>query len=327
MKIIKINNEEILEGTFEDVTYRVDKNRGLVKQNVVEDYGWKFVKQNFSEDYFQELNKNGIFVTIDDLSVDDHIKTLEIVAQYTNMSTSKTINVPADYSFESFKHIYMNAWKSGIKGVTSYRAGTMAGVLEKKQDISDKLESLEHTFIDAGDKVIFDKVKLPDVYYSMGYIIRDNNHKKWYVNIAFANQALTRPFALFVNTNNKESNEVTDDAIHSLVKLAHDKGISKKSIDIQLEKYHGQSNVTKIARTIGFILHHNIPVIAVVENLISCDFPFSSFSFHITRLLKQFIKDGTKATGNMVCAKCKSTEIIFQDGCIMCKDCNWSKCG
>lgn len=328
MKVIKINNEEILEGKFEDVIYRVDKNRGLIKQNVVEDYGWRFAKQNFSEEHFKELNDKGVFITTDELSVDDHINTLEVVAKYTNMSTSKTINIPNDYTFESFKHIYMKAWESGIKGVTSYRAGTMAGVLEKKQDISDKLESLEHTFIDAGDKVIFDKVKLPEVYYSMGYIIRDNNHKKWYVNIAFADKSLMRPFALFVSTNNKESNEVTDDTIHSIFKLAHEKGISKKSIDLQLEKYHGQSNVTKIARTIGFVLHHNIPVIDVVDNLISCDFPFSSFSFHITRLLKKFIKDGTKVSGNAaICPECKSKSMIFQDGCIICKDCNWSKCG
>jgi len=328
LKFIKINNEEILQGSFDDINYRVDKNRGLIRENLVEDYGWRFAKQNFSPEYFKELNDNGIFVTTDELSVDDHVNTLKIIARYTNMSTSKTINIPADYTFESFKHIYMKAWESGIKGVTSYRAGTMAAVLEKKQDITDKLESLEQTFIDAGNKVIMDKVKLPDNYYSMGYIIRDNNNKKWYVNIAFADKSLMRPFALFVSTNNKESHEVTDDTINSIFKLAHEKGISKESIDIQIEKYHGQSNVTKIARTIGFVLHHNIPVIDVVNNLVSCDFPFSSFSFHITRLLKKFIKDGTKVSGNAgICPECKSHSMIFQDGCIMCKDCNWSKCG
>lgn len=328
MKFIKINNEELLEGKFEDITYRVDKNRGLIKENLVEDYGWKFVKENFSEEYFKELNDKGVFVTTDDLSVDEHINTLRIIAKYTNMNSSKTINIPKDYSFESFKHTYMKAWESGIKGVTTYRAGTMAGVLEKKQEINQKRETLEQTFIDAGDKVIFDKVKLPEIYYSMGYIIRDNNHKKWYVNIAFADKSLMRPFALFVSTNNKESNEVTDDTINSLFKLAREKGITKKTIDIQLDKYHGQSNVTKIARTIGFVLHHNIPVIDVVDNLVSGDFPFSSFSFHITRLMKKFIKDGTKVSGSGAkCPECKSESMIFQSGCIICKDCNWSKCG
>jgi len=328
MKLIKKGTDEVLEGSFDGVDYEVDKNRGLVKGTLVEDYGWKYVKENFSEEKINEYRERGAFTTSEELSVQEHINTLEVIAKYVDMNSSKTINVPKDYSYEDFEKVYMDAWKAGIKGITTYRAGTMTAVLEKKEEIKEKRNELEQTFDEANGHVIMDKMKLPDEYYSKGYIVRDNNGKKWYVNIAFANQACTKPFAFFVSTNNKESSEVADDTIQDMIKLARSKGLKKHVIDNHWEKCQYQTNVTKIARTIGFCLRHNIKMVDVV-NVLSDEkkYPFSSFTFHLTRLLKQFIKDGTEVSGNKgKCRKCAG-QVIYQEGCFVCRDCGYSKCG
>jgi len=330
MKLNSIKNGDtedfFLEGSFEDQAYKMDKNRGLTKYNLVKDYGWEFVENNFSEERISELEEKGTFVSTSELSVKEHIDTLKIISRYTDMGTSKTINVAKDYSYEEFKHVYLDAWKAGIKGITTYRAGTMAAVLEKKEEIQEERAYLENIFLKANGNVIKDKYKLPDEYFSKGYIINDNNHKKWYVNIAFADKNLTKPFALFVSTNCKESNEVADETVNSMFKLAKSNGIPKALIDEHWEKCQGQTNVTRIARTIGFCLRHNIPRIEIVNILDQGNYPLSSFSFHIKRLLKQFIKDGTPVTGkHSTCPQCKE-QLVFIESCVKCPSCQWSRC-
>lgn len=328
LKYVKKGDEEVLKGTFEDVEYEVDKNRGLVKGSLVEDYGWRYAKENFSEEKLKEYEEKKVFVTTEDLSVDDHINTLKIIAKYTDLNSSKTINVPKEYAYDDFKDVYMEAWKSGIKGITTYRAGTMASVLEKKKEAKEQRNELEQIFDDANGDVIYDSVSLPDEYHCKGYKIRDFNKKKWYVNVGFADKGCTKPFAIFVNTNNIESGEIVDDTVSAMFRLAKEKKIKKSIIDDQWEKSTRQSNVVKIARTIGFCLRHNIKPVDIV-NVLSDEkkYPFSSFTFHLTRLLKQFIKDGTEVSGKKgVCKKCGG-QLIYQEHCFMCRDCGWSKCG
>lgn len=325
-KPAKRGTDEVLVGTFNGESYMIDRGRGLTRANLVTDYGWRYVKENFDEETIAKMEADGVFATTSDLGVDDHVKPLAVIAHYTDMNSSKTVNLPNDYPYEEFKTLYLNAWKAGIKGITTYRDGTMSAVLEKKQTTQDKKEELENIFSNAKGDVILESVKIPDEYYSKGVVLRDHNRKKWYVNIAFADAGLTRPFALFIHTNNKETSEVADETVASMMKLAKDMGIRKQFIDEQLEKYVGQSNVTKIARCIGFLLRHNVPIINIVDVLDEGNYPLSSFPFHLKRLLKQYIKDGTEVQGkNKTCPKCGG-QMIFTEGCILCRDCAYSKC-
>jgi ribonucleoside-diphosphate reductase alpha chain len=186
LKFEKRGTDEILIGTFEDVNYQVDKNRGLTKGMLVEDYGWRFVKKNFSPEKIKELEDKGVFVTANELSITEHINPLKIIAKYTDLNSSKTINIPSGYPYEDFKSVYMDAWKSGIKGITTYRAGTTAAVLEKREDAKEQQDDLEATFKKANGNMILEKMKLPEQAYSNLYTIKDSNRKNWYVNISFA---------------------------------------------------------------------------------------------------------------------------------------------
>ena len=321
LKFVKKGDEEVLKGNFEGIDYEVDKNRGLIKAVSVEDYGWKFTKEhNLLQD------NSSIYDTTEQLAVLNHIEILKIVSHYTDMNSSKTVNLPNDYSFNEFKNIYLDAYKSNIKGMTTYRAGTMTAVLEQKKELKEEQNELEGLFKSANGNVLKKlNIKLPTEYYAKGYILRDAHTKtKWYVNLAFADSSLKKPFALFVTTNSKESSEVAQHTINSIEELGIKKNIDIDLIKYQRDKYAGQSNVTKIARAIGFCLRHNIPILDIVSVLDDEDYAFSSFIFHIKKLLLKFVPDGTKVTGGK-CPNCKGT-LTYQEGCYVCIDCGYSKC-
>lgn len=68
-----------------------------------------------------DMPEDILFKTALNISVDSHIKMLRTVSYHVDMSVSKTINVPAEYTFEQTKEIYDNVWRSGIKGCTIFR--------------------------------------------------------------------------------------------------------------------------------------------------------------------------------------------------------------
>ena len=61
--------------------------------------------------------------TAGELTPQEHLNVLATCAPLVDQSISKTINVPADIEWEAFKGVYMEAWKEGCKGVTTYRVG------------------------------------------------------------------------------------------------------------------------------------------------------------------------------------------------------------
>jgi ribonucleoside-diphosphate reductase alpha chain len=56
-----------------------------------------------------------------DISTQGHVLMVDAVNPYIDAAISKTVNVPADYPYEEFKDLYMQAWKLGLKGITTYR--------------------------------------------------------------------------------------------------------------------------------------------------------------------------------------------------------------
>ena len=79
----------------------------------------------------------GYFVTADDVSPSEHVAIQGAAQKWVDSSISKTANVPSDYPYDRFKDIYIEAWKSGLKGCTTFRFNPTAfqGVLVKEKDL------------------------------------------------------------------------------------------------------------------------------------------------------------------------------------------------
>lgn len=86
------------------------------------------------------------FESVATLKADDHIRMLEVLAPYVDAAISKTVNVPVDYPFEDFKDLYRRAWKSGLKGLTTYRPNDEIGaVLISSSDAKKQAEDLDES--------------------------------------------------------------------------------------------------------------------------------------------------------------------------------------
>lgn len=67
------------------------------------------------------------FVTALEISALDHQRMVAAVAPFVDTSISKTVNVPADYPYEDFADLYFEAWKSGCKGLATFRPNAVTG--------------------------------------------------------------------------------------------------------------------------------------------------------------------------------------------------------
>ena len=111
-----------------------DKDVKIVKMM---DYAYYLYHKLKDEGKQLDFDEHDIFPTALNMSVDDHVAMLAIISKYTDMSVSKTINVPTEASFDEVKDIYIQCWKKGIKGCTIFRPNAIRqGILltENKDD-------------------------------------------------------------------------------------------------------------------------------------------------------------------------------------------------
>jgi len=79
------------------------------------------------------------FTTADDVTPSQHVDIQAASQVWIDSSISKTANVPTDYPYEEFKHIYQYAHEKGLKGCTTFRFNPEAfqGVLVKEEDLKN----------------------------------------------------------------------------------------------------------------------------------------------------------------------------------------------
>jgi ribonucleoside-diphosphate reductase alpha chain len=93
------------------------------KEYQVEDHAWRLYRHLKGED----APLTPAFVTALEMSAQDHAAMVAAVAPYVDSAISKTVNVPADYPYDDFKDLYLQAWKSGAKGLATYRPNAVLG--------------------------------------------------------------------------------------------------------------------------------------------------------------------------------------------------------
>lgn len=96
---------------------------GGFKEYQVEDHAWRLYRHLFGAD----APLSEAFVTALELSAADHAAMVAAVAPYIDTSISKTVNVPADYPYEDFQDLYVQAWQSKLKGLATYRPNSVLG--------------------------------------------------------------------------------------------------------------------------------------------------------------------------------------------------------
>ena len=98
---------------------------GSMKTYDVEDHAWRLYRHLGGD--METLPP--AFVTAMDISALDHMRMVAAVAPYVDSAISKTVNVPEDYPYEQFRDLYLEAWKAGLKGITTYRPNKVLGAV------------------------------------------------------------------------------------------------------------------------------------------------------------------------------------------------------
>ncbi|MGB5228682.1 MAG: adenosylcobalamin-dependent ribonucleoside-diphosphate reductase [Eudoraea sp.] len=246
------------------------------------------------------------------------------IQKWVDHSISVTINLPNEVSEKMVGKLYMEAWKAGCKGVTVYRDGSRSGVL-----ISNESET-EETL------TVF-PIKRPQVL-EADVVRFQNNKEKW---IAFIGLIDEQPYEIFTGLADDEDGILIPRWVNDglIIKNRDEDGTSR--YDFQYKNKRGYKTTIEglshkfnpeywnYAKLISSTLRHGMPIVKVVDLINSLHLEGESLNTWkngVARALKGFVTDGTEVKGQK-CDNCKSVNLIYQEGCLTCKDCGSSKCG
>jgi ribonucleoside-diphosphate reductase alpha chain len=301
---VKEGDDSLLVATFNDETYKIDSNRGLCKEQYVEDYSVTWLKENKKMWKGEDKPKWARFAF--DLSTEDHVSVMSVFAKYVDSAISKTVNLPNDYPYEDFKDVYYNAWKAGIKGFTTYRHGTMANVLSTT--------ATKKTGIIPNDAPKRPKELDCDVYHI------SVKGEPYFVLVGLLEG---EPYEVFAGRNGVVGKKVKKGVI-----IKHRRRQYKAIFDdgSELSPIHAFTTEEGecLCRLISSSLRHGVNISFLVHQLEKSKGDLSSFNKSILRALKKYITDGTKVHGEE-CNECKG-KLVRLEGCMQCLACGWSKC-
>lgn len=252
------------------------------------------------------------------------------IQRWVDHSISVTINVPESATEELVGALYEEAWRSGCKGVTVYREGSRSGVMVSTKKESPKEEG-QSAFLKAGEA----RPKALDAD-----VVRfQNNKEKW---IAFVGLIDGRPYEIFTGLADDEDGLLIPKTVNSgkiIRNVDEDTGLSR--YDFQFSNRRGYKTTIEglsykfnpeywnYAKLISGVLRYGMPidqVIKLVAGLQLNSETINNWKNGVERALKKYIPNGTEAKG-MVCEKCGQKSIRYQEGCLICTNCGYSKCG
>ncbi|EXI68485.1 MAG: Ribonucleoside-diphosphate reductase NrdZ [Candidatus Accumulibacter adjunctus] len=133
---------------------------GTLKEYAVEDYAWRLYRHLGGD--VEKLPD--YFVTALEISARAHKDMVAAVAPYIDTSISKTVNVPADYPYEEFQDLYFTAWKSGLKGLATYRPNAVLGSVlsvESQKQAEDRKQPQDFEIGDANRRLTIKTLPAP----------------------------------------------------------------------------------------------------------------------------------------------------------------------
>ena len=260
------------------------------------------------------------------------------IQKWVDHSISVTVNLPNDVSEELVGKLYEEAWRSGCKGCTIYRDGSRSGVMisaskkDKKKSAAPK------------EKVNTDRIPVMAVTETRPKeldcdVVRfQNNKEKW---VAFVGLLDGYPYEIFTGLQDDEEGIALPKTVTKgrIIKQTNPDGT--KRYDFQFENKRGYKTTVEglsekfnpeywnYAKLISGVLRYRMPidhVIKLVSSLQLKDQSINTWKNGVERALKKYMVDGTEAKG-LVCPSCGQETLVYQEGCLICKNCGASRCG
>ena len=293
-------------------TRKVLQPDGSRHEEEVSDYALRLFRQRFGASAPLPAH----FVTAQDLTPAEHVRMQAAVQRHVDSAISKTVNVPEDIDFAAFQQVYLDAYRSGCKGCTTYRPNAITGsVLEVKPaeakpatkpageipDLASRAEKLSGMTY---------KLRWPDSEHAMYVTIND-------VEI----DGRRAPFEVFVNSKNLEHYAWVV-ALTRMISAVFRRGGEvafvaeelKQVFDPRGGQWSNGRYVPSLVAAIGDVIERHMIDTGFLQPLETL-----AGKVAVTPLAAAHI--------GPLCPKCSQPGLVREAGCLSCVHCGWSKCG
>ena len=291
-------------------------------------------EKNYTQEELDEIIARSPYykATSNDIDWLQKVKMQGRVQKWVDHSISVTINLPATATEELVSQLYLEAWKSGCKGCTIYRDGSRSGVLVSVSKKDDEKKDDKRCVCFSMSEYERPKELNCD-------IVRFQNKKeKW---IAFVGLKDGRPYEIFTGIADDEEGILLPKSVTEgkIIKTEDEEG--NRRYDFQYKNTRGYKTTVEglshkfdkeywnYAKLISGVLRYGMPIDQVVKLVGSLQLDSESINTWkagVERALKKYIPDGTQMT-SMECPECHQHTIVMKEGCLVCSNCGYSKCG
>ncbi len=273
------------------------------------------------------------FVDAQGLSPGDHVVMQAAVQKYIDSSISKTINVPADLSFEAFKNVYLQAYELGCKGCTTYRPNEVTGaVLELKPAQPSAQSELPlaaptprpQDIYEAGGVVYMTRpLDRPEALPGQTYKLRwpESDHAIYITINDIVQDGRRRPFEVFINSKNMEHYAWTvglTRMISAVFRRGGDVSFVVEELKAVFDPRGGVwmegKYVPSLLAAIGEVIEQHMIIIGFMSRP------------DIGEVALRKVVNLPEGQRLPTCPKCSQSAIIRQEGCDLCTSCGYSKC-
>jgi ribonucleoside-diphosphate reductase alpha chain len=282
----------------------------------VEDYAVRLYRERFGAD----ANLPEYFVTAQTLTPADHIRMQAAVQEHIDASISKTVNCSADISFEEFKDVYRDAYRSGCKGCTTYRPNEITGSILSAATASPAApvppiaaSTPPHPEIAPRQE------KLSGATYKLRW--PESEHALYVTINDVEEHGGRRPFEIFLNSKNLEHYAwvvALTRMISAIFRRGGDVAFVAEELKAVFDPRGGHWSEGRYVPSL----------IAAIGSVIERHMIETGFLSRSESLIETVAEDPTPRARSLgaLCPKCSQPGVIKHDGCLTCRHCGWSKC-
>ncbi len=307
-------------------TRKVLQKDGSRTEEEVVDYAVRLWREKFGDAPLPDH-----FVNAQTLPPLDHVRMQAAAQKWVDSSISKTINCPADISFDDFKEVYMAAWDQGCKGCTTYRPNEVTGSVLTVSETSDKAPGEAPDQVRGGvttGEVVYlsEPLDRPAALEGRTYKLKwPGTEHALYITI---NDIVTaghrRPFEVFINSKNMEHYAWTV-ALTRMISAVFRRGgdISfvveelKAVFDPRGGAWMDGRYIPSILAAIGGVIERHLIDIGFIEGE----------GLGLKSDPKAELLRVGEAPRGKACPSCGSYDLRMVEGCLTCGSCGHSKCG
>ncbi len=296
-------------------TRKVLQADGTRREEEVSDYALRLFRERFGAD----APLPDYFVTAQDLTPAEHVRMQAAVQRHVDSAISKTVNVPENISFEAFQDVYLDAYRSGCKGCTTYRPNAITGsVLEvRPTENSATQPSASTTPLSGHGELLARNEKLTGATYKLRW---PGSEHAIYVTLNDIEQdGIRRPFEIFINSKNLEHYAWVV-ALTRMISAVFRRGGEVAFVAEELKQVFDPLGghwtegryVPSLVAAIGDVIERHMAELGLLTRA--------------DALVSKTVSSPSAPLGK-ICPKCSQPGVIQEEGCLSCLNCGWSKCG